>query len=127
MRIRSNKKVQGKTVVVEAAIAPLALHMIPSVHHHQGRDDEQVQLATTMRSLVLDQRHPIALEIAGTDQQRSLLIRARNPDDLKHVETQLQARLPHATFVPLVGRDDPFHLLPGETVSVIELHAGQAS
>jgi Helicase HerA, central domain len=122
---KSSQSVQGAAVV--QATSPLALQMIPSSHHHQGRHDEQIQLATTMRSLVLDQRHPIALEVSGTDQQRSLLIRARNADDLKHVETQLQARLFHASFVPLVGRDDPFHLLPGETVSVVELHAGQAS
>ncbi|MBV9257935.1 MAG: hypothetical protein JO215_07940 [Ktedonobacteraceae bacterium] len=113
--------------VVEAIASPFALQMIPSAHHHQGHHDEQVWLATTMRSLVLDQRHPIALEITGTDQQRSLLIRARNAEDLKHVETQLQARFPHASFLPLTGREDPFHLSPGETVSVVELHAGQAA
>ena len=123
----ASQNAQGKTIIVEAASAPCVLQMIPSAHRHQGRDQDQVQLATAMRSLVLDQKHPIALEIAGTDQQRSLLIRARNPDDLKHVETQLQARLPHASFVPLAGRDDPFHLSPGETVSVVELQAGQAS
>ena len=116
-----------ETTAVETASAPRVLQMIPSSHRHQGRDQDQVQLATTMRSLVLDQHHPIALEIAGTDQQRSLLIRARNPEDLKHVKAQLQARLPHASFVPLAGRDDPFHLSPEETVSVVELHAGQAS
>ena len=116
-----------EATVVEAASAPCVLQMIPSAHHHQGRDQDQVQLATTMRSLVLDHQHPIALEIAGTDQQRSLLIRARNPDDLSHVRTQLQARLPHASFVALAGRDDPFHLERGETVSVVELQAGQAS
>ena len=113
--------------IVEAATSPLVLQIIPSVHHRQGRDDEQVQLATTMRSLVLDQLHPIALEVSGTDQQRSLLIRARNADDLKHAEMQLQARLPQATFIALVGRDDPFALRPDETVSVVELQAGQAS
>ena len=111
--------------MIDAASAPCVLQMIPS--SHQRRDQDQVQLVTTMRSLVLDQQHPIALEIAGTDQQRSLLIRARNHDDLCHVETQLHARLPHARFVPLTGRNDPFHLSPGETVSVVELHAGQAS
>jgi Helicase HerA, central domain len=121
----ASQSIRG-TTVVEAAPAPLVLQMIPSVHT-QKHDQDQVQLVTTMRSLVLDQQHPIALEIAGTDQQRSLLIRARNHDDLRHVETQLHARLPHVRFVPLVGQNDPFHLSPGETVSVMELHAGQAS
>ncbi len=116
-----------KTVVIEAGSAPSVLQMIPSVHHHQGRDQDQVQLATVMRSLVLDQKHPIALEVTGTDQQRSLLIRARNPNDLKHVETQLQARLPYALFVSLGAHEDPFHLRLDETVSVVELQAGQAS
>ena len=54
-----------------------------------------------------------------------MLIRARNSDDLCHVETQLHARLPHATLYPTVGHNDPFHLPPGETVSVVELHAGK--
>jgi hypothetical protein len=116
-----------ETTIIEAGASPHVLQLIPSVHRHQGRDEEQVQLAAVMRSLVLDQRHPIALEVSGTDQQRSLLIRARNSDDLKHVETQLQARLPQATFVPLVGSDDPFHLRPDETVSVVELQPGQAA
>jgi hypothetical protein len=115
---------RGKTVI-DAASAPCVLQMIPS--SHQRRDQDQVQLVTTMRSLVLDQQHPSALEIAGTDQQRSLLIRARNHDDLCHVETQLHARLPHARFIPLINHNDPFRLSPGETVSVVELHAGQAS
>ena len=100
----------GAATVVDAAPAPHVLQVIASSHRHHQRDQEQVQLATAMRSLVLDQRHPIALELAGTEQQRSLLIRARNADDLHHVKTQLQARLPQATFVPLSGRDDPFHL-----------------
>src|SRR5947209_4485242 len=94
--------------VVEAAQGPLALQMIPAISH--ARDHDQVQLATAMRSLVLDQRHPIALEIVGTDQQRSLVIRAHTTEDLSHVKTQLHARFPHATFVPLMGSDDPFHL-----------------
>lgn len=119
------RTLEGATSV-EAASVPLALQMIPPAHP-QKIDRDQVQLVSTMRSLVLDRRHPIALEIAGTHQQRCLLIRARNADDLSHVETQLHARLPHARFVPLTGRDDPFSLSAGETVSVLELHPGQAS
>jgi hypothetical protein len=122
----SSQSVRG-TTIIEAGAFPHVLQLIPSVHRRQGRDEEQVQLATVMRSLVLDQRHPIALEVCGTDQQRCFLIRARNSDDLKHVETQLQARLPHATFVPLMGHEDPFHLRPDETVSAVELQAGQAA
>ena len=122
----SSQNVREATII-EAGASPHVLQLIPSVHRHQGRDEEQVQLATVMRSLVLDQQHPIALEVSGTDQQRCLLIRARTSNDLKHVETQLQARLPQATFVPLMGHDDPFHLRPDETVSVVELQPGQAA
>ena len=113
--------------IVEAAAAPLALRLIPSVRGQGQRIAQHpVQLATAMRALVVDRKHPIALEIAGTEQQRSLLIRARTQDDLRHVQTQLHARLPNATFVPLIGRDDPFHLYPGEALSVVELQPGRA-
>jgi len=120
-------QVVSEDTVIEAAAAPLALHLIPSVHQTgQKYPQNPVQLATAMRSLVVDRSHPIALEVAGTDQQRRLLIRARTQEDLTHVETQLHARLPNATFVPLAGVADPLYLRPGEALSVIELQPGRA-
>lgn len=122
----SAEKPKGSRVV-DAAPAPLALQLLPSAHSHREREQHSLQLATMMRSLVLDQRHPLALEIVGTRQQRRWLIRARTPQALAHVKTQLQARLPQARLLPLSGHDDPFHLSPMETVSAVELQAGQPS
>lgn len=108
--------------------ASLVLQLIPSVHAQKyGRHDESVQLASAMQGLVIDKKHPVALEMTGTGQERRLLLRAKTPEGLAHAETQLRARLPQVTFLPCTERDDPFRLRPDETVSVTELHPGRAS
>ena len=53
-------------------------------------------LETTMQALALDERSPIALEIAATPTTRQFLVRAEQPAALGALERQLQARYPQA-------------------------------
>jgi hypothetical protein len=85
--------------------------------------EQQVILASAMAGLVLDRRHPVAFEIAGSPATKQFLIRATTPEALEHTVAQLRTRYPQASFTPLVGTDDPFHLEAHEAVSVVELHS----
>lgn len=86
---------------------------------------DEEQLLSLMHTLVLDARHPVALEIAGTARRRLLLVRATTEIALEQVRRQLLACYPQARCVPLT--DDPLHLHAGETVSGCELRLGAAS
>ncbi len=101
----------------------LALRMIPprSGAHDLGA------LQSAMHSLVLDDRHPAALELVGFQTERQLLIRATTPEALEHARAQLYARFPQAVFVAVAADEDPFRLEPHEGVSVVELAPGAAS
>jgi hypothetical protein len=103
---------------------PLVLQLIPSFHREEH---DLLLLSTALQGLVLDARHPVALELAGTAQQRSWLIRASTSEALQHAEGQLRARFPDAEFVPVHRQDDPFRVGPGETISALELRTGAAS
>src|SRR5579864_4360757 len=76
-------------------------------------------LETVMQGLVLDSRHPVALEIARTENGRQFLLRATTRAALEHLADQIQARYPQANIEPLA--DDPLDLRAGETVSAVEL------
>ncbi|GER88955.1 hypothetical protein KDW_31170 [Dictyobacter vulcani] len=93
----------------------------------RGHGQEVVQLTAAMHSLVLNDRHPIALELVGTAEQRRFVIRATSQEGLDHAITQLRARYPLAYFRSLLADDDPFVLRAGETISAIELKAGAAA
>jgi hypothetical protein len=84
-----------------------------------------VALETVMQGLVLDTRHPVALEIARTESGRQFLLRATTRAALEHLADQIQARYPQASIQPLA--DDPLVLRSGETVSAVELRPGAAS
>jgi hypothetical protein len=84
-------------------------------------------LETAMQALALDERHPIALEIAGSATARMFLIRATSRPALEHLAAQLYARYPQATLLPLTARQDPLRLCEHEAVSAIELTAGAAN
>src|SRR5579859_5523134 len=115
---------QPQTGSSTAEQAALALCVIPAA----GREEKAaVSLATTMHSLVLSDRQPIALEIAGTHTRRSFIIRARSKEALSHVASQLQARYPQAELASMEASTDPFQLQAGEEVSAIELKAGASS
>lgn len=82
-------------------------------------------LETTMQALALDERSPIALEIAATPTTRQFLVRAEEPAALGALERQLQARYPQAWIVP--SATDPLVLAADEECSVMELRPGAAS
>jgi hypothetical protein len=103
---------------------PLVLQFIPPAHL---TENNPVALTTMMQSLLLDRRHPITLEIAGTAQQRCWLIRAATPEALHHLETQVRARFPDAELVPLSPLSDPSTIQRAETVSTLELRMAAAS
>jgi hypothetical protein len=67
-----------------------------SVVAPRSGDHAQVSLTSAMHSLVLDARHPVALEIAGTVASKAFLVRATNPEALAHSSSQLRARFPQA-------------------------------
>ena len=82
-------------------------------------------LETALAGLALDERTPIALEIAATPTERSFLLRAEQTAALRHLEQQVQARYPQAVISPVAT--DPLALALGEACSVIELRPGAAS
>ncbi len=86
---------------------------------------DMAALETVMQGLVLDTRHPVALEIARTEKGRQFLLRATTRAALEHLADQIQARYPQASIQPLA--DDPLVLRSGETVSAVELRPGAAS
>lgn len=87
-------------------------------HSHEKNE---VALASAMHGLVLDVKHPLALEIAGTPSTKQFLLRTTTAEAMNHAIAQIRARYPQASITPLDGADDPFHLDPGEAVSTIEL------
>ncbi|GHO59209.1 helicase HerA domain-containing protein [Ktedonobacter robiniae] len=103
--------------------ASYALQIIPS----SQKQDNPSAMAAAIGSLVLDQRHPLALELVGESHQRSLLIRATTQAALRHVQLQLRARYSHVQIKPVEPGADPFRLEAGEAASMLELRAGAAS
>src|SRR5258708_2972109 len=88
---------------------------------------EHVALEAAIQSLVLDKRHPVALELAGTAERRSFIVRATSQGALDHVEALLRSQYPQLDVRPLEECEDPFRLEPYEVVSAVELFAGGAS
>jgi hypothetical protein len=84
-------------------------------------------LETAMQGLVLDARHPVALELAATASSRHFLLRATSAMSQRHLTDQVQARYPQAIIRPVGEPDDPLVLREGETASAVELRAGAAA
>ena len=84
-------------------------------------------LETAMQGLALDDRHPVALELAATASSRHFLLRATSAMSQRHLADQVQARYPQAIIRQLAQEDDPLALREGEIVSVVELRAGAAA
>ncbi len=82
-------------------------------------------LETVMQGLTLDERHPIALELAATSTSRLFLLRASTPAALNHLAAQVSARYPQAEMVP--PDEDPLYVQQGESVHAVELLPGAAS
>ena len=102
----------------------LALLVIPPL---QANKDHAISLEATMQSLVLDRRHPIALELAGTTERRSFIVRATSQASLDNVEVLLRAQYPQIEIRKLRENEDPFRLEPQEAVTAVELQAGAAA
>src|SRR3954453_16243158 len=82
-------------------------------------------LETALASLAVDERSPIAPELAATATTRQFLLRAEQTVALRYLERQVQARYPQAVIRPALS--DPLALSPGEECSVVELRPGAAS
>jgi hypothetical protein len=78
-----------------------------------------------MQALALDQRQPVALEIAATATSRQFLVRAEQTVALRALSQQIQARYPQAVIAP--ATTDPLALAVGEECTVMELRPGAAS
>jgi hypothetical protein len=105
-----------------SAVSLLA-HVIPPRHAERN----PVVLEAAMQSLALSQRHPVALEIAGTANYRRFFLRATTDKGYIHALAQLRARYPQAGILRVKVEDDPLRLADDEAVSVVELAAGNAS
>lgn len=108
---------------MKAAQPSRALWIIPP---RSAATEAPAVLRTAMQSMVLNDEHPVALEIAGTAQGRQLLVRATSREALEHAAQQLHGRYPQADIRLLEPDEDPLRVDPGETVSAIELQAGGA-
>lgn len=82
-------------------------------------------LETSMASLALDERTPVALELAATATSRHFLLRSEQEMALRHLERQVQARNPQVVISP--ATTDPLKLGPKEVCSAVELRPGAAS
>ena len=106
-----------------SSVPTLALQIIPPMQ----ADQDLVALEAAMQSLVLDTKHPVALELAGTPQRRSFIVRATTVSALNHIEAVLRSQYSQMEVRPLREEEDPFHLSENEAVSAIELVSGGAS
>jgi hypothetical protein len=111
-------KVTFNTQTGRSPNIPQALHIIPPPQLGQ---DLIGTMEVTIRSLVLDTQHLVALEVAGTASKPSFIIRATTQTALDHVEELLRAEYPHIEIQSLQEKDDPFRLDPHESVSAVEL------
>jgi hypothetical protein len=102
------------------AVDPLAYRVIAPTRY----GDRPLSLTTTMHSLALDTRHPIALEIARANGRTSFHVRATDSVGLRHLASQIHTRYSQAELVPLAPQDDPLRLEQGEMVSLVELETG---
>ncbi len=88
-----------------------------------GRD--LVALETALAGLALDERTPIALEIAATPTSRQFLLRAEHSAALHHLALQIQSRYPQAVIAPATF--DPLTDVLDTEYSAVELRPGAAS
>jgi hypothetical protein len=98
-----------------------AFYIVPPLY---SSIEHTLALEATMQSLVLDRRHPIALELAGTARHRRFIVRATSKAALDHAESLLRAQYPQSEINPLNVSEDPFRLDPDEAITAVELVAG---
>lgn len=100
----------------------LLLHVRPS---RVAGERDLPALETVMQGVALDERSPIALELAATPTTRQFLLRADQQVAIRHMAQQIQGRYPQVRIQP--ADSDPLTLAPGEACSVVELRPGAAS
>ncbi len=108
---------EGREAMDLSEETPLVWQVIPP---RTARRDLPA-LETAMAALALDERHPIALEIAGSASMRMFLVRATSRPAQDHLADQIYARYPQARLLPLSGKQDPLRLHDGEAISVMEV------
>jgi hypothetical protein len=101
----------------------LALRVIPP----RTAQRDLPALETAAQAWGLDKGHPIALEIVGTADTSSFIVRATSRVALAHLKQQIYARFPQAEIRPLPVDEDPLLLRKHETVSAAELRFGTQS
>jgi hypothetical protein len=102
---------------------PVQLDMIHLSRASSAR--EEIALESTMQSLALDHRSPLALELAATAKSCRFLLRSPHPVAQRHLAQQIQARYPQVHIQP--AQRDPLALGTHEECSMVELRAGAAS
>src|SRR6266700_2091004 len=122
-KVYRTREQEGREAIPLKEETPLVWQVIPP---RTARRDLPA-LETAMAALALDERHPIALEIAGSATMRMFLVRATSGPAQNHLADQIYARYPQARLLPLSGKQDPLRLHDGEALSVMELSAGAAS
>ena len=122
-KLYRTREQEGREAIPLKEETPLVWQVIPP---RTARRDLPA-LETAMAALALDERHPIALEIAGSATMRMFLVRATSRPSQDHLADQIYARYPQASLLPLSREQDPLLLRNGEAISVIELAAGAAS
>jgi hypothetical protein len=86
---------------------------------------EEGALESTMHSLALDHRSPIALELAATSKGCRFLLRSDSAVAQRHLAQQIQARYPQIGIQ--AASTDPLALQENEECSAVELRPGAAS
>jgi hypothetical protein len=117
-RINLAMKATFNSRIDMSATMPCSMQIIPP---RQENRDFIASMEITLRSMVLDTRHPITLELAGSAKKASLLIRATTQTALDHVEALLRTEYPRIGIRHLQEKEDPFHLDLHEAVSAVEL------
>ena len=87
-----------ETTKIYAQEPCLVLQVVPP---RTASSRDMAALETVMQGLALDTRHPVALEIARTENGRQFLLRATSRAALEHLAAQIQARYPQAIIQPL--------------------------
>lgn len=86
-----------------AEYRPYAFQVIAP--YSNDRDRNVVSLEATMQSLVLDEKHPVALEITGEATQKRFLIRTVSEAACEHAKAHIRVRYPQVDIRPLSVAD----------------------
>ena len=103
---------------------PQSIHLDQISLSRASSAREEAALESTMQSLALDQRTPVALELAATANSQRFLLRSPDAVARRHLAQQIQARYPQVHIAE--AQSDPLALKEDEECSVVELRPGAA-